>query len=60
MLDLAQVVIWSFMVLDNKWPIVSFLFCDLSSPCLVLGKESYYELFNETNVPVPVPKFGGC
>ena len=56
-LDLAYVVVWSSMVLDNTEPIVRFLFRDLPSPCLVLGQEACDELFDDKGVPVP--KFGG-
>ena len=56
-LDLAHVVIWSSMVLDNTEPIVRFLFAGLPSPCLVLGQEACDELFDERGAPVP--KFGG-
>jgi hypothetical protein len=55
-LDLAHVVIWSSMVLDNTEPIVRFLFAGLPNPCLVLGQEACDELFDERGAPVP--KFG--
>ena len=56
-LDLAHVIVWSSMVMENTEPIVHFLFRDLPSPCLILGQEECDELLDEKGLPVP--KFGG-
>ena len=56
-LDLAHVVAWSSMVMENTKPIINFPFCDLPSPCLVLGQEACDKLLDEKGLPVP--KFGG-
>ena len=56
-LDLAHVIVWSFMVMENMQPIVDYLFRDLPSPCLVLGQEDCDELLDEKGLPIP--KFGG-
>lgn len=56
-LNIAHVVMWNSMVLENIEPIVKFLFSDLPSPCLILDQEAGDELLNEKDVPVP--KFGG-
>lgn len=44
-------------MVDNIEPIVKFIFCDLASPCLVLGQEASDELLDENGMPVP--KFRG-
>jgi hypothetical protein len=55
--DLAHVIVWSSMVLENTEPIVSFLFHGLEPPCLVLGQESCDELLDDRGRPIP--KVGG-
>ena len=57
-LDLAHVIVWSSMVMENTKPIVDFHFRNLPSPCLILSQEDCDELLDKKGLPVP--KFGSC
>ncbi len=58
-LDLAHVIIWSSMVMDNTKAIVSFLFRDLAMPCMILGQEHCDELHDRSGRVVPKVAGGG-
>lgn len=58
-LNLAHVLVWCSMVLDNMEPMVRFLVCGLPSPCLVLRQKLFDELFDKMGVLVPKFGWGG-